>query len=103
MKEKFIQLKRFLKIKEAPEVETGEIKNLKNLIADMQIEVQKHKKFNQLIDNENKRLTHRINKLQNSQEDQEKKLKESKEENQELKCRLERFEKIFSANFQFSL
>ncbi len=83
LKEKFLKLKKFLTITASPEVETEEVKELKEIVSTLQVDFSKQKKFAELLDNENLRLKHQITQI----------TEDKTKENKELKDRLLKLEK----------
>jgi integrase len=67
LREKFIQLKRFLRINEQPKIETERIESLKNAILHLQEDVNTQKTIAETVSEENRKLKSKIQKLSKGQ------------------------------------
>ena len=56
LREKFIQLKKFLTIKQSPEIETGQIEKLSSVVAKLAEELEQQKTVSQVVANENSKI-----------------------------------------------
>jgi integrase len=56
LREKFIQLKKFLTIKQSPEIETGQIEELSSVVAKLAEELEQQKTVSQVVASENSKI-----------------------------------------------